>query len=314
VRLTLHPLFRSVARAVRPYSFVDLTSSPSESRVLLGSGRSGTTWLQEVLTRASNLRPVFEPFNPDVVTDLRTLPYVFYARGDDESLTGSVLDTVSSRVFAGHWRSSWSDQLVRPLKPAIYRGRIVKEIRIAMWAAWLRRRYPETPFAYVIRHPIASASSARKLGWRDRRFEAMVAQDKLMDDHFDSIRDGILSLDTEWERYIAAWCMENIVALRTLGGPDVPLVVYEEARDDNATLAPLFDHFGVDFDNANRFDLASKMSSTARRPGTDPEDDRSARPVLRLFGLADFFAADGTVDGDTLRSTWISGRIGEATT
>lgn len=310
----MHPQLRNTARAVRSYSFVDLTSSPSESRVLLGSGRSGTTWLQEVLTRASNLRPVFEPFNPDVVPSLRARPYVFYARADDESLAGSDLESLSQRVLAGHWRSSWSDQLIRPLRPAVYRGRIVKEIRMTMWAAWLRRRFQTTPFAYVLRHPVASAASARKLGWRDRRFDAMVAQEGLMTDHFDALRDEILSLGTEWERYIGGWCMENVVAFRTLGGSEVPLVVYEEARDDYSTLEPLFAHFGIDFDNANRFEIASKMSSGNPRPAMDPEDERLAVDVLRLFGLAEYFAPDGTVDVVSLRETWTCGKIGRDTT
>ena len=39
--------------------------------VIAGSGRSGTTWILDVLAEANNLRPVFEPLNPYGVNEAR---------------------------------------------------------------------------------------------------------------------------------------------------------------------------------------------------------------------------------------------------
>ena len=39
--------------------------------VIAGSGRSGTTWVLDVLAEANNLRPVFEPLNPEGVNEAR---------------------------------------------------------------------------------------------------------------------------------------------------------------------------------------------------------------------------------------------------
>ncbi len=40
-----------------------------EKLLCLGSGRSGTTWVLDVLAETNNLRPVFEPLNPNGVKE-----------------------------------------------------------------------------------------------------------------------------------------------------------------------------------------------------------------------------------------------------
>ena len=55
-----------------------------EHVIIAGSGRSGTTWIQDVLAEANQLRTVFEPLHPQGVSRARGLAYR-YIEADEES-------------------------------------------------------------------------------------------------------------------------------------------------------------------------------------------------------------------------------------
>ena len=45
---------------------IDLNYSPSNTVLIAGSGRSGTTWLSEILNYNNDYRSIFEPFYPRI--------------------------------------------------------------------------------------------------------------------------------------------------------------------------------------------------------------------------------------------------------
>ena len=78
-------------------------------RIILGSGRSGTTWVQDCLADANELRPIFEPLH-EAESDIgRRYAYAILRPGDREE----VLEHFFMRLAAGQQYSRWID----------YRGR-----------------------------------------------------------------------------------------------------------------------------------------------------------------------------------------------
>jgi hypothetical protein len=290
--------------------FLDPRHDVDRARLIIGSGRSGTTWLQELACRAGSLRPVFEPFHAVREPTFSDVPFGRYIRPEtvDLGLRRRVED-----VLSGRFRSEWQDHLSRP---AVYRGRVVKEIRNLLWSGWLTRNFPQVPTVYVIRHPLAVASSARALEWRPEHFERMAGQSELFEDHLQHVGATAGELRTNWQRALAAWCVENIVAFRTLSGTGAQLLIYEEAMSQPDILRGFLEHFAVPVDGQ---DGGILPSMTTRRDSPLRSGDRSATSwvastdrallaegmdVLRMFRFHEFFAVDGAVNFSQLRSKW----------
>jgi len=80
--------------------------------VIAGSGRSGTTWILDVLTEANNLRPVFEPLNSDGVSEARD----FCNRYIKENEYEPELKHFMEKVFNGKLNHIWPNTRSLPFK------------------------------------------------------------------------------------------------------------------------------------------------------------------------------------------------------
>ncbi|WP_390466804.1 sulfotransferase [Microbacterium sp. MTN4-12] len=281
------------------------------TRLLSGSGRSGTTWIQEMATADSNLRPIFEPF--DARRDVRfgVLPFGRYIAPAEEAAD---VHSAVLPVLTGLYRSPWSDQLSTPRLGRRYRGRLIKDIRILCSVGWLAKSFPEVPVAHVVRHPFDVVHSGNALNWSVDRLDFLLEQASLEADHLSEQASALRKLREPWERAVALWAVENHVVFRTLPQAGARLVIYEEAVRDPSSLAPLWDHFRIPLSQVGDADRPSKMT----RPGShilsqgarvrpapiDEEMRRSGSEVLALFGFDRAFASDGSVDASLLRALW----------
>jgi hypothetical protein len=78
--------------------------------VIAGSGRSGTTWVLDVLVEANNLRPVFEPLNSDGVNEARDFGNC-YVR---EKAYEPELKCFMEKVFTGKLNYLWPKTRIIP--------------------------------------------------------------------------------------------------------------------------------------------------------------------------------------------------------
>lgn len=158
--------------------------------VIAGSGRSGTTWVQDVIASANGLKTIFEPLLP--VLDDTAKKYA------DRYLTAEVeapqLNAYMDRIFSGSLDNVWTNYRVRPdrLKPsleqfkscskarAFYRryknllnnyriynkgpndGVSVKFIRANLMLEWLEANY-DINVLFILRHPCAVIESKLRL-------------------------------------------------------------------------------------------------------------------------------------------------------
>ena len=227
-----HPrmLARRVRRAGSPtVAFVERNHDPARTLLLVGSRRSGTTWLAEVLVAALEARFVYEPLRTRSVPWTRPVRPGLYVPSDhpaDDAVAG-----VIDRVVTGRFRNRFTDKYNAVRFP---RCRVVKEVRLTNLLPWIARRYPATPIVYLLRHPLASAWSVTRLGWPDN-VEQLLDQVPLRDGPLASFRALITEAAASPDpllRVVLAWCLENLVPLRCLPGGRVHVVFYENLVTD----------------------------------------------------------------------------------
>lgn len=228
------------------------------ARLVAGFGRSGTTWVQDVLAEANKLRPVFEPLHPLHIPGAAAHARRYVAEGDEEPELYQLLSTYFYRPF----HSLWADYRVvrRRLLPApgallsparlrrtvsyartsqehllLYRKkrrrpeRLLKCVRANMMLGWIRRRF-DARIVFLIRHPAAVVLSQMRAlrSWRPQQTVEQYRQDeKLLAQLDEPTRRLLFGPLSDFEALTLAWCIENTVALRQAAAGNIPVVHYE---------------------------------------------------------------------------------------
>jgi hypothetical protein len=221
---------RRTRRAVSPrVTFLERNHDPRRTVILVGSGRSGTTWLAEMLADALGSRFVFEPLRTQSVAWTWPVRRGHYLPpGEDaDPAVAAVID----RILTGRLRNRFTDKYNKVRLPG---SRVVKEVRATNLLPWIVRHYPQTPVVYLLRHPVPTAWSASELNWPDR-LENLLSQDALMGGPLEAfqplIREAVASPDL-FHRTVLQWCLENIVPVQVLDSRLVHVVFYERLVED----------------------------------------------------------------------------------
>jgi hypothetical protein len=235
---------------------------PALDRAVLiaGSGRSGTTWLADLLQTELHARILFEPFHSRLVDEFRRYRYFQYLRPDDPE---PELEAFCHRLFSGAIRHPWIDREVQILRP---RARVVKAIRANLFLAWLRRRFPEVPLVWVIRHPCAVVLSRLELGWdTDRDLTPLLDQPALVADFLGDHMPVIERARFPEEKHALLWCIHNLVPRHQLESESYHRVFYEDLlRSPEREVPRLFAAIGRTH-GEGVFDRLRQPSTTSSR-------------------------------------------------
>ncbi|MEX0776353.1 MAG: sulfotransferase [Phycisphaeraceae bacterium] len=288
--------------------FVDLGRDLSRTLVVAGSGRSGTTWLAELINFRRTHRFIFEPLNREQVPLVRHFHPVQYLR--PQTTDARFVDPVN-RLLLGRIRNSWTDQFTNP-RP-FYSRRLVKMIRGNLLLKWLHTQFPQVPIILILRHPCASALSHAKLGWKIDVFSEFLAQEELVCDFLGPYVDMFRQARDPIEGGVVRWCIENVVPLRQFGPGQVHLMCYEElCQNPEVELRRLARFLGRPFNPAvlrkiNRPSALSR-SHSAITTGTDltdgwrrelePRQNQQAVKTLARFGLDTIYNDSPMPDSD----------------
>ena len=280
-------------------AYVDLEKGDHRSSVFLaGSGRSGTTWLSEIINHRRGYRYVFEPFNPREVGPFGHFRTKQYLRPDDrrEEFLGPGRLAITGRL-RDHWTDRFNGRIVA-------RRRLIKDIRANLLLGWMRAHFPGMPIVLLLRHPCAVVASRLDLGWKDNLSETM-EQKELVEDYLLPMETEIRAAKDDFERHLFLWCIDNYVPLKQLGPQDVHLAFYENllARP-RAELKCLFSFLDEDLDD-RLYRRLGRPSPLSRKNGARPSLEgwrtrvsasRLERTVeiLGLFGL-DRLYGEGTM-------------------
>ncbi len=260
----------------------------TDTVLLAGSGRSGTTWLSDLINHDSGYRRIFEPFHPRKVGHFRAFGSKQYLRPGDRREEFLV---PARMALTGALRSGWTDR--GGAAPGA-RRRLVKDIRANLLLGWLAENFPGMPIVLLMRHPCAVVSSRLALGWRDNLDET-ISQRELVEDHLLPVERHIRSARDPFERHLFLWCIDNHVPLRQFSPGGIHLCFYENLLlDPEPELRRLFAFLGRDFDDGALEGL--ERPSFTSRPGSRPSADgwrsrvdgeqvAKTGEILGLFGL-----------------------------
>jgi hypothetical protein len=206
------------------YSRLHMANNQDTGRSIFiaGAGRSGTTWLAEMIDTQIPCRLMFEPFFFEKVLPGNKYHLFHYMRPEHED---PVLFDFARTVFSGQIRDQRIDWHNRRLYSQY---RIVKDVRANLFMKWLHDRFPEVPFFFLIRHPCAVALSRRELGWAtDLDIEPFLKQENLVSDFLRDKLELISSAKTDTEKHALIWSISNLVPLCQFELADLPVIYYE---------------------------------------------------------------------------------------
>lgn len=283
---------------------------PKTIVLIIGSGRSGTTWLQEYLTAHPLIRPVFEPLHPGQLHCARGFSELYLTRHDIKPDLRAYLQ----RVQFGRTDEAWirwlhmgisrGTPLPRQILQYIYnahrirfwaRRRVIKFIHANLMIEWLSENFHQ-PIVYIVRNPYDVINSQTRTGWGSG-LETYLSQRPLVQDYLWPYRAILSQLNSFSERSAAIWAIQNLVALdqvwRSRGR--VVCVSYEalQSRKNLHALMERLGYSGCDIatcDNVHRlFEKVRSSRRRSRRAGGVPEHStREIARVLTSFGIRSY--------------------------
>lgn len=183
-----------------------MTPLPSNTIVLAGSGRSGTTWLSDILTAQPFTQLVFEPFDARRVPEAAGLPIRPYARPGQAQPHWTPF---IHQALTGQLNNNWVNRAGRPWWT---RQILLKTIRATLLLGWLHRQF-QPRIVYLMRHPCAVVHSRLKLNW-DTHLDTFLAQPDLIADHLQPHLPLLQSAQTPAQKHALMWAIENLVPLQ----------------------------------------------------------------------------------------------------
>ncbi len=300
MRPPLATTWRKLQRRASHWLYWDHPKDPARSILLAGSGRSGSTWVSDVINARNDLRTIFEPFHPQRVALCRHFPRRLYLRPD--SAPAEYVEPIE-RILAGRIRG-WPDAQNRCLWP---RGRLIKVVRAQLFLRWIAVRHPEVALVYLIRNPFAVVASRLAVRWR-APLRWFLEQPELVEDHLAPHRARLEAAESRFERHMLMWCVENFVPLRQFAAAPLYVLFYENlVSDPEASTRALYEHLGLRFAPALLREIS--IPSVVSRPDSavhsgedrlaswrkhlEPPQIAQGLDILRSFGLHALYGEDG---------------------
>jgi hypothetical protein len=288
-------LWREAGAAVRGQLYRDRGGDHRHTAYLAGTGRSGTSWISEVINSDNGFRIIHEPLRPDRLRVTSVFRPRHYLRPDDRDPRYT---TAMAAIVDGRIRSVWTDKYNRKLLP---KRRLVREVRGNLLVPWIHRRFPEMPMVLLLRHPCAVVTS--QLKWEGEWpifLERFLSEGDLVEDLLGPLVDKISAAETEFDKHMFAWCIENVVPLRLLDPGEIHVAFYERFCVDPASeLDRLLSFLGQSVNDRALTRLRNPSNSSRKDSAVVRGEDlvrswqravtkrqvRRALEILELFGL-----------------------------
>lgn len=236
-------------------------------RFIAGSGRSGTTWIQDALAAANKLRPVFEPLHPYVSEVGRKYAHrALSAEEEHPELREFMLGVCAgrgprlwtqfrqqrrwlvppssefwSKKDAGRTTRHWAKFLRESPRMAangLRKEAIIKCIRANLMLPWISRHL-QCHVALVVRHPGAVVESELRGRWNAsyalERFRMDARLRELTRDRYKSLLSRNLNVV---ESLTLRWVIENQWVMESAEANRIPVFHYENLRSANGSEWP----------------------------------------------------------------------------
>lgn len=206
--------------------FLDTNKDYRKTLFIAGTGRSGTSWISNIVNYNNYYRLMFEPFTPKYVQECKQFKYRQYIRSYDKNK--KFLEP-AKKILSGNIRNKWIDH---SNKKFFCEYRLIKDIRANLSLKWIKANFPEIPIILVLRHPCAVAFSRLKLKW-DAHLDVLLSQQELIDDFLRGFVNEIKNCKKDFEKHVFLWCIENYVPLKQFQKDDIHIICYENMCIDH---------------------------------------------------------------------------------
>jgi hypothetical protein len=269
----------------------------NQSIFISGSGRSGTTWLQEIINYDNQYRVLFEPFHKQKVPILQDWYYRQYIRSESRE---KKFINPARKILSGKIRNAWID---KDNTKIIANKRIIKDIRTQFLLKWVKSMFPKIPIIMIMRHPCAVAQSKLALGWNselDQHVQELFLQKDLVQDYLSPYFGLINTIKDDFEKHILLWCLEYYVPLMQFQEGEILVLFYENlCVNYNHEIERLFSFLGFRFSEkiyskhktpssqamANSAIVQGKNPINAWRKNVSKQQIHAAISILNYFNL-----------------------------
>lgn len=272
---------------------------------LIGDGRSGTTWVSNILNHHGSYRLLFEPFHPIKVPEMSFLSAHEYLHESVEHLR---LEAAVRDVFSGtfnHPRVNQPRSRTQPL------GVVVKDIFANLFSYWAYRNFLGIRPILLIRNPFAVAvSKLSKAQWSwSNNPSDLLNQNALFSDFLHEKEDligAVIAQKDPFLNQLLTWSILNYVPLTQFAEQELCVTFYEQVclqpeleLDRMQTFVG--QHYDINLDD-RLFDRVNKLNQTSNnmaleesalakwRKELSVSQISSGLDVLDIMGLADLYA------------------------
>lgn len=284
---------KHLAQQINGQLFIE-TGDYRHTVFLAGTGKSGTTWVQNIINYDNSFRMMFEPFHSLKISHLKQWNHRQYLREDN---TDEMFLKTAKRILSGNIQHRWIDHCNRK---HWVRKRLIKDIRANLFLKWIRCNFPEIPIILLLRHPCAVVNSKLKLGW-DTHLNDLLKQPDLMNDIPDSMKEAMTNAEDPFDKHLVMWCVENYIPLKQFKNGEILIVFYENICENPQKQANrVMSFIKEDQLPLEAFDRFSQPSSHCRKDSAiitggnlldawknniPPEKIKRAVEILSIFGL-----------------------------
>lgn len=198
---------------------------------LIGDGRSGTTWVSNLINYEKKYREMFEPFHPELVDSCRFLLPHQYVRPTESNIS---LERFASSVFSGNF---YHERVDVDNHVFSYRGLLIKDIFANLLAYWVSRQFPNVKIVLLLRNPFSVALSKFKKKdwfWVDDPM-VLFNQVALREDYLAEFEDLAYRVVEEGDyivKQVLIWSVINYVPLSQFSSDDIRVVFYEDIQQN----------------------------------------------------------------------------------
>lgn len=283
----------------------------SDTIVVTGSPRSGTTWLGELMSTVPGYRMLYEPLDMNRHAESRAMglgwrPYI--APGTDWPEAEAFL----YRILTGQLLNRSTTTHLSMAQILTRKGWVIKFVRASAILKWMTERFPLRTPLLLIRHPCAVVASQTRSGRQTVSIPMKITPSFAA--AFPELADYMGTLKTQEEARAARYCMHYYPPLSLPKPHPWHLVTYERlVRQGRQELEQIFEALEMEMPAEAikhlRIPSATTKDWSNVRAGKDPlagwtknlskEQIKQILAVTSTFGL-DFYGEDLEPDYDRL--------------
>jgi len=250
-----------IIRSVDKIIFKSKKFNLSDTILLAGSPRSGTTWLMELLETMPSYRPLFEPLNPNWFPESFKIGFQSrtYLPTNSDWPDGEdyLRRTFTGGVFSLQSRYSSMSDLKAFIQSMGANKLIIKYVRLNRLLPWVAKRFQLKKTFFIIRHPCAVVCSQLKTGFTAYHsitppyIDIIPNLETILDelskinglDH--DLLDKLRIIRTPEEILATIWCLDNYVPLSTSRPYPWTTIIYEKlVKDGEKEISRIFGEIG----------------------------------------------------------------------